>query len=482
MNLLDAVYLPAAALTAPWWARKARGGWRERFGHTATICRTGAAKRLLIHAVSVGEVNTLRGLAPMLRDAGVEVVVATTTDTGLARATALFAESALGRNEPGKPAVRVVRFALDLSASVRRFLDAVRPDAVALVELEVWPNFLRECERRGIPVAVVNGRLSARSFKGYRRFRRFLAPSFARLEFAAVQDRAYAERFGEMGARDVRVTGSMKWDAVTPTSPAALAPPPPEAEALARALGIDRTRPLVVAGSTGSGAGKYDESEEALLHRVCPPGVQLLCAPRRPERFDDAFAELGGAARCVRRSEPGDRARDGAVRDRFLLDTIGELRAAYALADVVVVGRTFGNLRGSDPIEPIALGKATVIGPDYANFTTIVEAFVAADAIVVTTATDLGGVLGRLLTDRARRAELAGAGLKCIVEHKGATATHTQMLLGLLGVKGERADPARGDESARERGVDAVEQLRHAADLLAVEAEGEPAHRTDGGV
>lgn len=477
MNLLDAAYLPAAVLSAPWWARKARGGWRERFGHTAAIeRRADGARRLLIHAVSVGEVNTLRGLVPLLRGAGVEVVVATTTDTGLARARALFAESALGRDEPGRPAVRVVRFALDLSASVRRFLDAVRPDAAALVELEVWPNFVRECGRRGVPVAVVNGRLSARSFKGYRRFRRFLAPSFARLRFVAAQDAAYAERFAAMGAGDVRITGSMKWDAVTPAAPGTALP---EAEALARTLGIDRSRPLVVAGSTGPGAGARDESEESLLNRVCPPGAQLLCAPRRPERFDEAYGALGGAARCVRRSAPG--ARPDGPCDRFLLDTIGELRAAYALADVVVVGRTFGNLRGSDPIEPIALGKATVIGPDYANFTTIVEAFIAAGAIVVTPAAELGGVLRGLLADPARREALGAAGLRCIAEHKGATATHARMLLELLGGEDARGGPTRGVRSAGEGAVGAPEQIGQAANLRVVEAELEPADRAHGG-
>lgn len=389
--------------------------------------------------------NTLRGLVPMLREAGVEVVVATTTDTGLARAMSLFAGSALGRDEPGKPGVRVVRFALDLSASVRRFLDAVKPDAVALVELEIWPNFMRECERRGIPVAVINGRLSARSFKGYRRFRRFLSPSFARVKFAAVQDDAYAERFRAMGVGDVRVTGSMKWDAVTPTAPGTAFP---EADALAKTLGIDRSRPLVVAGSTGPGTGKGAESEEQLLHRVCPSGVQLLCAPRRPDRFDEAFEQLGGAERCVRRSAAEDRPRGDAACNRYLLDSIGELRAAYALADVVVVGRTFSNLRGSDPIEPIALGRATVIGPDYANFTTIVEAFRAADAIAATSARELGGALQRLLADEERRAQMAAAGLRCIETHKGATATHARMLMALLGVAGHSDTPSRATGGA----------------------------------
>ncbi len=441
MNALDLFYLPAAAITAPWWARKARGGWRERFGHTAPLARTHPeTPRLLIHAVSVGEVNTLRSLVPLLRDEGVEVVVASTTDTGLARARTLFGESPLAQGEPGRPGVRVVRYALDLSASVRRFLDAVRPDAVALVELEIWPNFMHECERRGIPVAVINGRLSERSFRGYSRVRRFVGPSFARVRFAAVQDRAYAERFRAMGVGDVRITGSMKWDAVT-------SPRPGEtlagASELGAALGIDPARPLIVAGSTGPGPTPRDRSEEQLLHAACPAGVQLLCAPRRPERFDEALAHLGGRARCVRRSQRhdespgrGDRTARAASRpgrpDRFLLDSIGELRQAYALADVAVVGRTFTNLRGSDPIEPIALGKPTVIGPDVGNFESIVGAFRDAGAIVQTDAERLGATLAELLTDAERRRELAERGRACIESHKGATAMHARMLLNLL--------------------------------------------------
>lgn len=428
MNALDLLYLPAALITAPWWARKARGGWRERFGHTATIERTAGHRRLLIHAVSVGEVNTLRGLVPMLRDRGIEVVVAATTDTGLARATDLFAKSDLGRDEPGRPAARVVRYALDLSASVRRFLDAVRPDAVALVELEIWPNFMRACEERRIPVAVINGRLSERSFRGYWRFRRFLTPSFRRLGFAAVQDAAYAERFRAMGVTDVRISGSMKWDAVTPLKPGEMLA---GAEELARALGIDRSRPLIVAGSTGPGAERGDPSEEQLLHAACPPGVQLLCAPRRPERFDEAFVQLGGTLRCVRRSQADLRPRSGQP-DRFLLDTIGELRQAYALADVAVVGRSFSNLRGSDPIEPIALGKPTVIGPDYGNFASIVDAFRGDDAIVVCGAAELGATLASLLSDAARRERLAAAGRRSIEAHQGATAAHADMLTELV--------------------------------------------------
>lgn len=421
MNLLDALYLPAAALSAPWWARKTRSGWSQRFGHIGRLpAPCAGTKRILLHAVSVGEVNTLRGLVPMLRSGGAEVVVSAGTDTGLARAQSLFSSL---------DGVHVVRYALDFSPAVRRFLDAVRPDAVALVELEVWPNFVRACAARNIPVGVINGRLSARSFRGYSRFRRFFASTFGSLAFAAVQDEDYAQRFLAMGvpADRVHVTGSMKWDAAAIVEPGH---PVEGAEALARAMGIDPSRPLIVGGSTAPIDGGTDPCEEALLDRACPPDVQLLCAPRKPEHFDTAFSAMGGPARCTRRSS-GLRAAPGT--SRFLLDTIGELRAAYALADVVVIGRTFGELGGSDPIEPISLSRAVVIGPRYTNFQSVVAEFAAANAIVECTPSDLPAVLRDLLADKPRRDALITRGLGCIRAHQGATHRHADMLLALAG-------------------------------------------------
>jgi 3-deoxy-D-manno-octulosonic-acid transferase len=353
--------------------------------------------------VSVGEVNALRQLVPLLaREA--RVIVSASTDTGIARARELYSGTC-----------DVVRYPLDASFAVRRFLDAVRPDAVGLVELELWPNFLRACGEREIPVCVINGRLSARSFRGYVRFRRWTSPMFRRLAFAAVQDEDYAGRFEAMGVSPgaCLLTGSMKWDA------ARVVDEVEGAEALAATMGIDRGRALIVAGSTGPG-------EEALLHEACPSGVQLLCAPRKPERFDEAAEAMPG---CVRRSA-GVAGRDA---DRYLLDTIGELRAAYSLADVVVVGRSFGDQFGSDPIEPIALGKATVIGPAVSDFARIVETFEAAGGIVRTTREALGAVLDELVADDDRRRRLGEAGRACVRAQQGASARHAELLLSLLG-------------------------------------------------
>lgn len=404
MNPLDIGYLGLAAITAPVWARKARSGWDERLARTIECPPKAGRARVLLHAVSVGEVNAIRSLVPILARTH-EVVIATTTDTGLARARSLFA--------PGHP---VVRFPLDFSASVGRFLDRVQPDAVGLVELELWPNFLSACRKRSVPVAVINGRLSERSFKGYRRARAIVGGMFRSLDACCVQDEAYAERFRQMGTPDVRVTGSMKWDVIDGARPDA------EAARLRDELGIDPARPLVVAGSTGPG-------EEALLVKSLPEGVQLVCAPRKPERFEDAASAMPG---CIRRSR-GERA--GAGDRLFLLDTLGELRAAYALADVVVVGRSFIDLFGSDPIEPIALGRATMIGPRVSDFREIVRVFEDAGGIVRTDADRLAGDLCELLNDPDRRARLAGAGLRAIDGQRGASQTHAEVLFKLASDK-----------------------------------------------
>lgn len=398
VNTLDVLYAVGGVISAPFWARKQRGGWSERFGRTPALPAPGRP-RVLIHAVSVGEVNALRQLVPRLAES-CDVVVCATTDTGLKRATDLYGAGHT-----------VVRYPLDFSRSVARFLDAVRPDAVGLVELEVWPNFVAACVARGVPVGVINGRLSERSFKGYRRIRGVIGRTFRALSFAAVQDRDYADRFLAMGVPEDRlsITGSMKWDAAKVEDHVA------GADELAVSMGIDRTRPLIVAGSTGPG-------EEALLHSACPGGVQLLCAPRKPERFEEAAAAMPG---CVRRSKPGA---GSAASGRFLLDSIGELRQAYSLATLVVVGRSFGDQYGSDPIEPIALGKPTLIGPSVSDFSSIVREFEAGGGIARTTRAGLGADLGRWIADEAGRARLAECGRACIVEHQGASARHAALL------------------------------------------------------
>lgn len=416
MNALDLLYIPAAAVAAPFWARKKRADWPERFGNIPPVPpRPESPRRLLIHAVSVGEVSALRELVPLLTKR-THVIISVGTDTGIGRARELFSQTC-----------DVVRYPLDFSWSVRKFLDAARPDAVGLVELEIWPNFVSACRRRGIPVGVVNGRLSPRSFRGYSRLRPFFRRSFSSLAFAAVQDTDYAARFRAMGVPPGRciVSGSMKWDAARIQDGAA------GADALASEMGIARgpgSPALIVAGSTGPGEEDLLARAASEIERTLGP-VQLLCAPRKPERFDEAAAALGP---CVRRSAGTHNRAGGEPPRRFLLDTIGELRKAYALADVVVVGRSFGGLYGSDPIEPIALGRPTVIGPAVSDFAQIVAAFERAGGIRRADRGSLGAVLLELLSDPASGAALAQRGRGCIRAMQGASYRHARLLLDLI--------------------------------------------------
>ncbi len=404
--LLNAAYLLLALLSAPWWLRKKRADWKERFGHIAPLPPS-KGRRLLIHAVSVGEVNLIRPLVDDLLSREIDLVIAVTTDTGIARARALYADRC-----------PVVRYPLDASWAVTRFLDAVRPTAAALVELELWPNFISLCNKRGIEVAVINGRLSARSFRNYRKGRFFIGRCFRSLTFAAVQDHAYAHRFLEMGVAEERchVLGTMKWDSANTGAVA-------DVDVFANAMGIDPDRPLVVAGSTAPG-------EHELLRDCVPDDVQLLCAPRRPEWFDEAAAVFPDCAR--RTNRPDGANAEVPAGGRFILDTIGELRKAYALADIVVVGRSFGDLYGSDPMEPAALGKPVIIGPAVEDFRMTVDAMLEADAIIQCDRGSLRDHLGRMLASEDERRQLGARALRCVEDHQGASRLHAEKLVQLL--------------------------------------------------
>ena len=408
--LINLVYITILVLTSPiWLMRMIRTGkiktdWQGRFGRTGQLGPKDS-KRLLIHTVSVGEVNAIEQLTQKLtsNEQALQIIISTTTDTGFARAKTLLGDR-----------FAIVRYPFDFSFCVNRFLKSIRPDVVALFELEVWPNFTAACQRRGTAICVVNGRLSQRSFNRYKLIRWLVNPSFARLAFAAVQSETYAKRFEAMGVASnrIHVTGSMKWDAAKLTDHVQ------GADELAQELGIDRNSPLIVAGSTAPG-------EHELIVRCIPGDVQLLCAPRKPEWFDQAAASLPG---CARRSK-GTR---GSPTGRFLLDSIGELRQAYALADIIIVGRSFVDLYGSNVSEAVALGKATVIGPAVSDFQDSVDALVAGDGIIQTSRDDLADVLRELLNNPNRREQLIANAQDVIKAQQGATIRNAQLLIELL--------------------------------------------------
>ena len=418
----DMAYSMAALALSPVWGwrmlrtGKWRTDWRGRFGR----CQLPPDDRptLLIHSVSVGEVNAIRQLAPRLHErtqGQIRIVIGVTTDTGIDQARKVFGPSAADR-----PTFEVIRYPLDFSTCVASFLDAVRPSLVATVELEVWPNFIYECTKRKIPVCVINGRLSRRSFRGYRLGVALVRPTFARLAAAAVQTEEYAWRFEALGtpAERIQVLDTMKWDTARIEEPEDVQ----GADELAKAMGIDRSKPIIVAGSTGPG-------EERMLIDTCPAEAQLVLVPRKPERFDE-IAALEPEKMVRRTACP-----DGSVRQPdqtrlFLLDTMGELRKAYALADVVLIGRSFMGLYGSDPLEPIALGKPAVIGPYHSDFADIIEALQVGGGIEVTRSP--GDLASELFINRRKAEALGHRGRKVIRARQGATDRHVDLLLSLL--------------------------------------------------
>ncbi len=408
----DLAYSALAATVGPFVAlhlaanRRWPASFRPAFGYADALGQV-PGSRVLLHGASVGEVSSSRPLLEVLSaDQQVSPVVSSMTETGVERARELYG-----------PDVPIVRYPFDFSWMVRRFLDQVNPDAVALIELEVWPNFTEECVARGIPLGVVNGRLSERAFRRYKRIRRWITPAFGRLSVASVQTDLYAARFAELGVPEARiqVSDNLKWDAT---------PIRDDVEggvALQEALGIDPSRPLIVAGSTGP-------DEERLLLSRKPDGVQLMIVPRRPGRFDEV-ASLD--PRFVRRSNYTDgrtRGVDGA--ELFLLDSMGELDAAYSLADVAVVGRSFMDLGGSDPIPPVALGKPTIVGPHHTNFEDIVHALQQHGGIRV--ALDPMTIAAELLEDSSAAQEMVSRGREVIRGRQGASQRNADVVRGLL--------------------------------------------------
>jgi 3-deoxy-D-manno-octulosonic-acid transferase len=441
--LLNLLYVPAALLYLPLLVyqmvvlKKNRRGWRERFGGVAR--RTGDGPCVWIHAVSLGEVNATQRLVAEIesRLTGCEVVLSATTDTGYAAARRLY------------PDRHVFRFPLDFSFVVNRLFDRIRPSAVVLMELEVWPNFIELAARRGICVGIANGRVTAE--KSMRRFGRPIIRSLARAMFRRIgwvgaQNETYAERFRLLGARSeaVRVTGTMKYDT------AEIADSLPGDAALAQALGIDRASPVLVASSTGPGEEAMVLAAYAELRRA-QPALQLVIVPRKPERFDEVARLIEGRGHtCVRRSalpdggdgrpiasggrDLADGANDAAAPAVFLGDTMGELRKFYCLADVVFVGRTLVPLGGSDLMEVAALGKAMCYGPHVENFAEVSAKLQAAGAaVIVPGEAELASTLRMLLGDKSKGKAMGRRAQDIVRQNTGATRRTVDLLCAAIG-------------------------------------------------
>ncbi len=422
--------LTALLAGAPWWlwkmatTQKYREGIVARLGRVPPWIRSWGIDRPIIwlHAVSVGEVLAVSGLVGELDRLfpAFQVLISTTTRTGQTLASERF-----GAN-------RVFYCPLDLPWAVRAYLNALKPRLLILAETEFWPNLLNGCFRRGIPVAVVNARISDRSWPRYRKLKWLWGPILARLNCVLAQSETDAQRLRAIGClpERVSVSGNLKFDV--------RAAKEAEATRVLKVLGAGLR--FVVAGSTLEG-------EEAALVKAWPnllaadPQLAMVLAPRHPERFGSVAALLDQSGIAwVRRSgwksKPPDALEPLDAGQIVLLDTIGELASIYSLAAVAFVGGSLIPAGGHNPLEPAQFGVPIVMGPHYANFRDLTEDLRAHDAIRITSKDHLAADLVDLLRNPTIAVEMGARAKQVFDQQAGTTARTVDALQELLSKKG----------------------------------------------
>jgi 3-deoxy-D-manno-octulosonic-acid transferase len=414
-RLYNLLLLPAVALAAPFWipwtllSARRRKNFADRLGaRLDRIPLPAGRERVWIHAVSVGETQSAAPLVRLLRvrRPQAELFVSTVTLTGQETAGKTLGSATDGR----------FYFPFDLPWICARFLDRVRPDVVVILETELWPNFIAACARREIPVVVLNARISERSFRGYGRLGFLFGKVLRSVSAFSAQTEEDARRLVALGAdsASVAVAGNMKFD---------VAPPRQGASPLRAWLLEEKTRGAAwfVAGSTHEG-----EDAEVLrafrAAREVDGSIRLLLAPRHPERFD-AVAEL--CARegfdAARRSRL-DLGRPAPASSVVLLDTVGELLAAYAAADIAFVGGSLVAKGGHNILEPALYGVPTIVGPHMENFREIAGIFASGRAVrQVRGGPELAEELSRWARDRKPYAEMGRKGSELLAAFRGAT-------------------------------------------------------------
>ncbi|MCE9584851.1 MAG: 3-deoxy-D-manno-octulosonic acid transferase [Planctomycetes bacterium] len=408
--VFDLFYALSLLFTSPFWllALAFSGRWRRHLGERlgGAPGRPGDRPCLWVHGSSVGEVLLAKGFVAAWRKSHPDwdVVVSAFTPTGREVAKKNFGD------------LPVFQWPLDLSFCVRRALRRVRPTAVALVELEVWPNFVRACRRRGVPVVVVNGRISARSAHRYAKLP--MRGAFRSVTRFLAQTDEYAERARAAGFESdrVSVTGNMKLDGLPE------APTEDAKSALALKLGIDPKAPILVGGST------HDPEEQILLHafeelRAERPELRLVLVPRHPERGADvakAAAEAG--FETIRKTEI-DALKSPPADAVLVVDTVGELRTLWGLATVAYVGGSLTSRGGQNVMEPASMGKPVVFGPHMENFREAESLLKSADGCVqVPGNKELLPALRKLFADAAAALAMGERARKALQGKSGATA------------------------------------------------------------
>ena len=419
--------LAALVLASPYFLyqairdKKYVGSLRERLGYLPISFNLDGEESIWIHAVSVGEALTARALAADLkrRYPRLRLYLSTTTMAGQQVAKANLRPFVDG----------VFYFPFDFMFTIRRTLALVRPRLFVMMETEIWPNLLRACRKRGVRTAVVNGRISARSYPRYKLIRPFFRRVLADVDRFCMQSGESAHRLKDLGADPgrVSVTGSLKFDSLDLPSPTAHGKP---RERVLRFFRVSSHRTVVVAGSTMRG------EETAVLQafrkiKATQTHAIAIIAPRQPERFSEVERLSRDAGFVtIRRSELPIDAEPRA--DVVVLDTIGELAQLYQLATVVFVGGSLADHGGHNILEPAIFGKPIIFGPHMQNFREIAEVFVLNDAAIqVHTERELDNAILSLVRDPVQRAGL-GAAARALVEANRGAKDKTLAVLGEL--------------------------------------------------
>jgi len=431
MYLIYSALLAAGLLvTLPYWLMqrlrhgKYRTGLSERLGRIPQRLLVQPRTTIWVHAVSVGEVLAVTGLVGQLkkRFPDYRIVISTTTDTGQKLARTRFG------------AENVFYFPLDFAFAIHPYLRQLRPELIVIAETEFWPNFLRLGKASGARIAIVNTRISDRSWPRYRRFRHLLARVLQQVDLFLTQTEEDARRLVQIGARRerIQVTGNLKFDVPAPVAPPIIA-------SLRTAFQQGDAGPVIVCGSTVEG-------EEPMLLQAfvnilaSHPRAVLILAPRHPERFSEVAELLSKLGIRFWRRSPWSG--NPIVAGVLLIDSIGELAALYALADIAFVGGSLVPRGGHNIIEPALYGVPIVVGNHTENFRDIVNLFQSRDAVRVVGPAELPLAFMELISNPAERIALGRRAAETLRAQMGATQRTMEALEKLL-------TPAANAQSAK---------------------------------
>nr|WP_251068345.1 lipid IV(A) 3-deoxy-D-manno-octulosonic acid transferase [Marinobacter sp. C7] len=384
-----------------WWQGRKAPALRQDLGHRIGLVPRIPGTVVWVHAVSVGETIAA---APMVRrllvrDPDITILMTAMTDTGLAQARKMFGDR-----------VRYAYAPYDTPGSIRRFLNRSRPRILVIMETEIWPNMIRQTRARGVPVFLINARLSERSARGYERIRSLALPIMQSISWVAAQAEKDAERFRRIGVvpDKVEVTGSVKFDVDIP----------PDVRQAARDLrGRLAGRPIWIAGSTHGGEDvQLLTAHQELL--VAHPDALLILVPRHPERFDSVANKAVSRGLTVARRSRGE---DPASAQVYLGDTMGELMMLYGVSDIAFVGGSLIERGGHNPLEPAAWGIPVFSGPHVFNFETIYQRLLDDTGVrIVANAEELASFLISLFSHSAEREAIGRRALSVVNKNRGA--------------------------------------------------------------